>query len=393
MSKKAAIYDPYLDTLGGGERYCLTVAETLLASGYDVDIFWSKNKDIISKAESRFNLNISKLNIVDDIFNQSPSRIEFAQDKENINNIVSQIVPSKNILEKINTFIRKYKITREYDLIFYISDWSIPFLFSKNNLLHVQVPFSKKTSISQVLLNKIKLLFINHIICNSNFTKKFAINQFGAKSSVLYPPVDVEKFYSNKPKENIILTVGRFDNILNSKKQDFLIESFIKLSKQNKVGSWKMILAGASLDHPDQNLYLQYLKTLSDGYPIEFVVNPDFNQLKSVYQKSSIYWHAAGFDVDELVHPENTEHFGMAPVEAMAAGLVPVVVNQGGLNEIIDNDIDGYLWDNQNELISKTQLLIASPTHLQKMAEAAVVKSNQFSKQNFINNLTKYLSI
>ena len=33
MEKRAAIYDPYLDTLGGGERYCLTVAEILLIAG------------------------------------------------------------------------------------------------------------------------------------------------------------------------------------------------------------------------------------------------------------------------------------------------------------------------------------------------------------------------
>ncbi len=30
---KAAIYDPYLDTLGGGEKYALTVAETMLKMG------------------------------------------------------------------------------------------------------------------------------------------------------------------------------------------------------------------------------------------------------------------------------------------------------------------------------------------------------------------------
>ena len=33
MRKQAAIYDPYLDTLGGGERYCLTIAEILLKKG------------------------------------------------------------------------------------------------------------------------------------------------------------------------------------------------------------------------------------------------------------------------------------------------------------------------------------------------------------------------
>jgi len=41
---RAAIYDPYLDTLGGGERYCLTVAEILLKNGWQVDLFWSGPK-------------------------------------------------------------------------------------------------------------------------------------------------------------------------------------------------------------------------------------------------------------------------------------------------------------------------------------------------------------
>ena len=56
--KKAAIYDPYLDTLGGGERYCLTVAEILLKNGYKVDIFWSGDKTLIEKAEKRFSLDL-----------------------------------------------------------------------------------------------------------------------------------------------------------------------------------------------------------------------------------------------------------------------------------------------------------------------------------------------
>ena len=53
MHKRVAIYDPYLDTLGGGERYCLTVAEILLKKGYLVDLFWSGDKDLIEIAETK----------------------------------------------------------------------------------------------------------------------------------------------------------------------------------------------------------------------------------------------------------------------------------------------------------------------------------------------------
>ena len=38
LTPRAAIYDPYLDTLGGGERYCLSVVEFLLQNNYQVDI-------------------------------------------------------------------------------------------------------------------------------------------------------------------------------------------------------------------------------------------------------------------------------------------------------------------------------------------------------------------
>ena len=37
---KAAIYDPYLDTLGGGERYMITAAQVLSENGYKVDVEW-----------------------------------------------------------------------------------------------------------------------------------------------------------------------------------------------------------------------------------------------------------------------------------------------------------------------------------------------------------------
>jgi len=37
--KKAALFDPYLDTLGGGERYMMTVAYHLLRLGFQTDVF------------------------------------------------------------------------------------------------------------------------------------------------------------------------------------------------------------------------------------------------------------------------------------------------------------------------------------------------------------------
>ena len=81
MVKRAAIYDPYLDTLGGGERYCLTVAEILLKHGYKVDLFWSGDQDLIKKAIKRFSLNLNGLNLVKDIFQIKPKQIDFIEEE------------------------------------------------------------------------------------------------------------------------------------------------------------------------------------------------------------------------------------------------------------------------------------------------------------------------
>ncbi|KKQ64504.1 MAG: hypothetical protein US85_C0008G0033 [Candidatus Shapirobacteria bacterium GW2011_GWF1_38_23] len=80
MSLKAAIYDPYLDTLGGGERYCLTVGEILLNHNYQVDLFWSGNQEIVSLAEKRFNLKLEGIKCVPDIFGLTHQKIDLIEE-------------------------------------------------------------------------------------------------------------------------------------------------------------------------------------------------------------------------------------------------------------------------------------------------------------------------
>ncbi|HPT65892.1 MAG TPA: glycosyltransferase family 4 protein [Candidatus Woesebacteria bacterium] len=383
MVKRAAIYDPYLDTLGGGERYCLTVAEILLKHGYKVDLFWSGNQDLIKKAQQRFSLNLENINLVEDVFKIKPKQIDLFEEEQNLFKAINRSLDPKKIHQKLISFINKLKITSKYDVFFYLGDGSIPVILGKQNFLHIQVPFSNEKNIFNKLITKSKLLLFSKIICNSQFTAKFYQDQLPSKITVVYPPIDVEKFETSDNKENIILSVGRFDNVLNAKKQDVLIDAFKALSEKENIKNWKLILAGGSLIDPDQNSYLKYLKEKSDNLSIEFIVNPNFEKLKEIYSKSKIYWHAAGFEVNEDDHPENTEHFGMTVVESMAAGLVPVVISKGGIPEIIEDGIDGYLWKTIDELVFKTKSLIESSSDLEKMSQKALVKCQNFSKANF----------
>ena len=387
MAKRAAIYDPYLDTLGGGERYCLTVAEILLKHGYQVDLFWSGDQTLIEKAIKRFSLNLDGLNLVEDVFKIKPKQIDFLEEEQNLTQFINHSLNVQKIRQKAINFINKLKTTHEYDVLFYLGDGSVPLVFAKQNILHIQVPFINNKNIINKLFDTSKLLLFSKIVCNSQFTTKFYQNLIPSKINVLYPPVDVDKFESAEDKKNIILSVGRFDNILNAKKQDILIDAFKKLFEEEKVAGWRLVLAGGSLSKPNENSYLKYLKEKTAGLPIDFIINPSFTELKDVYSKSKIYWHAAGYGVDENIHPENTEHFGMTVVEAMASGLVPVVIAKGGIPEIIYDGIDGYLWTTIDELVLKTKSLIESSEDLKRMSKKAIIKCQNFSKDNFEKEL------
>ena len=345
--KKAGIYDPYLDTLGGGERYTMTVAEYLLAKNWQVDIFWNDSK-IKQNINQRLGIKIERANFLPDIFKKS--------------------------------FWKKYKILKNYDLIFYLSDGSVPFLFAKKNILHFQVPFHGIGG--KNFLNRIKMKKIDNVVCNSYFTKKIIDKEYGVKSVVVYPPVAVEEFKPGK-KENIILSVARFTDILHNKRQDVLVEVFKKMVDGGLDG-WRLFLVGG--DTEGKKLVAK-LREESQGYPIEILTNIPFEELKKIYAKAKVFWHAAGYGIDDEKEPEKVEHFGISVVEAMAAGCIPVVIGKGGIKEIITPGKDGFLWQTREELENLTFQLIKEDSLIKKISQYLNKSSERFSKEFFCQKI------
>ena len=71
----------------------------------------------------------------------------------------------------------------------------------------------------------------------------------------------------------------------------------------------------------------------------------------------------------------------------MASGLVPVVISQGGIPEIVDHGVTGFLWKNIDELVIKTKKLIDEPDTLRRMSQQSLISCQQFSKNNFEKKL------
>jgi glycosyltransferase involved in cell wall biosynthesis len=74
-------------------------------------------------------------------------------------------------------------------------------------------------------------------------------------------------------------------------------------------------------------------------------------------ESSSIYWHGAGFEVDPELYPERCEHFGISLVEAMGSRVIPVVVGNGGPDEIVQFGINGFKYQSIEGLVRRTGLI------------------------------------
>ncbi len=344
---KVGFFNPYLGTAGGGgERYTMTLADYLSKQGHQVDVFWN-NEKIKKDLRERFGLKLKKIRFVENIFSSRGG------------------------------LYQKWQVTRKYDLIFFLSDGSLPFLFAKRNILHFQIPFQDVGG--KTLLSRSKLKRFSDVVCNSQFTKKFIDQEYGVESKVIYPPVNVKDLKPGE-KQNLILSVGRFTQAVHAKKQHLLVEVFKKMS-ETKLKGWQLILVGGTLKEDEK--YINSIKKLIKDYPIRVETNISFSQLKDYYSKAKIFWHAAGFGEDEDRHPERMEHFGIVAVEAMAAGCVPVVIDRGGLPEIVTNKANGLLWETKSGLAKATQLLIASPSLWRKLSVQAIKDSQKFSEKVF----------
>lgn len=354
---KIGIYDPYLDDLGGGEKYMMTIAECL-SKDHEVTVFWDDKKDI-DELLKRFSLNLSRVSI------------------------------KKNIFSSNFGFLNRVFESRKYDIMVVLSDGSIPFLLSKKIVLHIQQPLINIEKVN--LKTALKLIRIDTIFYNSEYTKTFNRNFLPKKTKIIYPPV---RLYPKEiKKKNIILHVGRFRiknvaQVDDYKKQHIMINSFKEMVDAG-LKDWKFLLA-VSIKDEDREKFEQ-MKRETVGYPIEFVINVPNDKLWNFYSEAKIYWHASGFGEDLEKNPERAEHFGISTVEAMGAGAVPVVINAGGQTEIVESNKNGFLWNSLAELKGKTLELINNHVLLEKMSKMAVERANFFGSDKFCSKLLEII--
>lgn len=343
---KALIVNPYWDTLGGGERYTGAFVRLLLDKGWSADILW--HEDLSAAVRRRFGLDLSPAHWI--AGNYSP-------------------------LSALN-----------YQLVFWLSDGSLPISLASKTVIHFQFPFSNVSGKSPA--NLLKSRFYS-FVTNSRFTASFINPEFGIKSHVIYPPVNTDEFRPG-PKSDTILYVGRFSGLTQAKGQDVLIEAFSRI--HSRLPGWRLVLAGGTGVGTEAKA-MENLHQKAAGLPVEFVLNPDLAQIKKLYAAAAIFWSAAGFGIDQAKEPSRAEHFGMSVVEAMAAGCVPLVTALGGHREIVEDGKNGCLWETTAQLEELTLDLVSDRPRLSSLSRLAVTRSKMFSAEIFKKSFTDLLHL
>jgi len=166
---------------------------------------------------------------------------------------------------------------------------------------------------------------IDKLVANSNFTAKRIKKYWGRNSSVIHPPVDTKKFSPRKSRSDFYLSVSR---LVPNKRIDLLVKAFNQLD-------FPLIIVG---NGPEK----KKLKKMAKNN-ISFLNYQDDLSIKNLMESCRAFVYSG------------TEDFGIAPVEAMAAGAPIIAFKKAGILDTvkcINSDAKratGILFDKQND--------------------------------------------
>ena len=397
---KANVIHGDFNPCGGAERLSLTTMQALLEMGIDFDLTTLKSPDI-PKLENSYGKNlvsvmksinkINVINIVEELQKQQQDHEDYNYDITiNTNGDAAPYYHSSFSKDNAITYCHfpstKYHIESE-NIDYLKTDLGMTErsnVFSDNKDYEdinnpknckTKLQFSRRKEYFEILKYGYWNLMRNStVITNSEFSRRAIVNAFGLDNIyILSPPIDIETFRNvalmangDDERNDIILVISR---IAPHKK----IENAIKLAKilkDNNIGKGMKIVG--NLYHYFFDYYSelkQMVVALGLTDYITFETNANLDKLLSVIGESIVYFH-----------PKVGEHFGMAIVEAMAAGLIPVVPNEGGPTEFVPREQAAEIITNIFIHLPKTERITVSDD------------INKFSNSHYIDEFQTILN-
>lgn len=360
------------------------IAERLLLAGYSVTLFGNPLPDITRLGK---------------VLNVSLENCRVAPGDQAMSRALKNLAVFSPRLARFIHGRNAFSFAKGYDLLVYITGDIPPSCPSNRGILFVQFPYNAEESIrldstgkplrpaDREKLRRIRSW--DSLICPSSFVKGWIEKRWSVSPEVVYPPAEISGLTASE-KSNTILTVGRFYATGPIKKHAVMVQAFREMCDTG-LKDWKLVIAGGTHPREDHQEYFRGIVRMSEGYPIEVKHDLSFNEVLPLYREASIYWHATGSGENPESRPELFEQFGMTIVEAMACGAVPVVINGGGPAEIVQNGLNGFVWDNPSQLQNSTFELIKHPHKLEDLRNNAILRAAQFDRSRFESDIDRII--
>jgi glycosyltransferase involved in cell wall biosynthesis len=176
--------------------------------------------------------------------------------------------------------------------------------------------------------------------------------------------------------EKVILYVGRLHP---EKGVHLLLDAFSIVS--NQIPTTKLRILGPFLESQGGGgeSYLNQLKLKAEGLNVEFLAPIfDVEKLAHAYRSADVFCYPS--------LAEKGESFGVAPLEAMATGLVPIVSDLACFKDFIQAGKTGYCFDHRsseaaNVLATVLAEAILNGSTTRQMAENAAQAAANYSYQ------------
>jgi glycosyltransferase involved in cell wall biosynthesis len=202
---------------------------------------------------------------------------------------------------------------------------------------------------------------VDKFIANSKTVQRRIAKYYKADSTVIYPPVSIDKFSISENQEDYFLIGGR---LAPYKRVDIVIEAFKKLDKKLKI-------FGGGVD-------MERLKKIAGSSKnIEFLGRVSDEEMAELYRKCQAF-----------INPQE-EDFGITVIEAMASGRPVIAFRKGGATETVIDGKTGIFFNKQTpesliEAVNKFDSNNFNPNEIRKHAEQYGVERFKREIREFI---------
>jgi alpha-1,2-mannosyltransferase len=219
----------------------------------------------------------------------------------------------------------------------------------------------------QFISNNLDYIKKSTIITNSNYTKNLIRKAWGIESTVIPPPCPQYTFpILEEKKQEVICSLGRF-----TPEKDYEVI----LNVARRLSDKKFELVGSVTSDKRE-----YLNSLIRSAPknVEFHVNASVEEKLEVLTRAKV-----------LLHSFIGEHFGIALIEAMSAGILPVTHDSGAAKD--DNLVaEEYRYNDISGAVDST--ILALDNWNLNTAEFLRESAKRFSPDQFRSNMKKFIT-